>query len=499
MRIANTLYEGNAAARLAVASLFLLLLGGCAVGPRYSRPTATVPPAYKELPQNWKTAQPSDEITRGKWWEIFRDPQLNTLEEQINVSNQNIKAAEAQFRQARALVRYYRSNYYPTLTASPSVTRSQTSQNRPPSKSTLSGKTFTDYVLPGDISYELDVWGRVRKTVESARENAQASAADLASVNLIMHSELASDYLQMRSLDAERQLLDSTVAAYQRALKLTENRYHGGVASGVDVAQAQTQLKTTLAQAMDIDVQRSQFEHAIAALIGQPASSFSLARLPLTTTPPVIPAGLPSELLERRPDIAAAERRVASTNAQIGIAKAAYYPTITLGASGGFESGVAGTWLSGPSSFWAAGPAAALTLLDFGRRRAVSEQAWAAYDQTVANYRETVLTAFQQVEDNLSALRILEGEAETQNEAVAAAQHTLELSTNRYKGGVTTYLEVITSQTTALSDERTAVQILGRRMTAAVNLIQALGGGWDASQLPSARDLSHPQQRASGQ
>ena len=498
MRTANTISKRASAIRLGIASLFLLLLGGCAVGPRYSRPTATVPPAFKELPQNWKTAQPSDEIARGKWWEIFRDPQLNTLEEQINVSNQNIKAAEAQFRQARALVRYYRSNYYPTLTTSPSVTRSHSSSNRPPA-SQLSGKTFTDYLLPGDLSYEVDVWGRVRKTVESARENAQASAADLASVNLIMHSELASDYLQMRSLDAERQLLDSTVAAYQRALELTENRYHGGVASGVDVAQAQTQLKTTLAQAIDLDVQRSQFEHAIAALIGQPASTFSLARLPLTTPPPVIPAGLPSELLDRRPDIAAAERRVAAANAQIGVAKAAYYPTITLSASGGFESGAPGTWLSGPSAFWAAGPAAALTLLDFGRRRAASEQAWATYDQTVANYRETVLTAFQQVEDNLSALRILEGEAQTQNDAITAAQHSLELSTNRYKGGVTTYLEVITAQTTALSDERTAVQILGRRMTAAVNLIQALGGGWDASQLPSARDLSHPQQRAGGQ
>lgn len=476
----------------------LLAQAGCAVGPRYSRPAETVPPTYKELPQNWKTAQPSDEMARGKWWEIFHDPQLNALEEQISVSNQNIKAAEAQFRQARALVRYYRANYYPTVTAGASATRIHSSANKPPS-SQLSGKTFTDYVLPGDVSYELDVWGRVRKTVESARENAQASAADLASVNLIMHSELAVDYFQLRSLDAEKQLLDSAATAYQRALELTENRYHGGVASGVDVAQAQTQLKTTLAQAMDIDVQRSQFEHAIAALVGQPASSFSLGRAPLTTPPPVIPAGVPSDLLERRPDIAAAERRVASANAQVGIAKAAYYPTISLSGTGGFESGRAGTWLSGPSAFWSLGPAAALTLLDFGRRRAVSEGAWAAYDQTVANYRETVLGAFQQVEDNLSALRILEGEAQTQDEAVASARHSLELSTNRYKGGVTTYLEVITAQTVALNDERTAVQILGRRMTAAVNLIQAIGGGWDASNLPSAKALAHPPQTASGQ
>jgi len=497
MRLGNLTRTNIAAGGVAVCSL-LLLLSGCAVGPRYSRPTATVPPAYKELPQNWKTAQPSDEIARGKWWEIFQDPQLNTLEEQIAVSNQNIKAAEAQFRQARALVRFYRANYYPTVNTSASVTRSHSSTSRPPA-SQLSGKTFTDFVLSGDLSYEVDVWGRIRKTVEAARENAQASAADLASVNLIMHSELASDYFQLRSLDAERQLLDSTVAAYQRALELTQNRYRGGVASGVDVAQAQTQLKTTLAQAMDLDVQRSQFEHAIAALIGQPASSFSLARAPLTTPPPVIPAGLPSELLERRPDIAAAERRVASANAQIGVAKAAFFPSLTLSATGGFESGSAGTWLSGPSAFWSAGPAAALTLLDFGRRRAVSEQAWATYDQTVANYRETVLTAFQQVEDNLSALRILEGEAQTQNEAVVAAQHSLELSNNRYKGGVATYLEVITAQTVALSDARTAVQVLGRRMNAAVNLIQALGGGWDTSQLPSAKAIAHPQQNGSGQ
>ncbi len=487
--------EKAAAGALAI---FLVALTGCAVGPRYSRPTATVPPAYKELPPNWKSAQPSDEITRGKWWEIFHDPQLNALEEQIAVSNQNIKAAEAQFRQARALVRYYRSNYYPTVNANTSATRAQTSAHKPPS-SQLSGKTFSDYVLAGDVSYELDVWGRVRKTVESAQENAQASAADLASVNLIMHSELALDYFQMRELDAEKQLLDSAVGAYQKALELTENRYHGGVASGVDVAQAQTQLKTTMAQDMDVDVQRSQFEHAIAVLMGQPASAVSLARAPLAAAPPVIPTGVPSELLERRPDIAGSERRVASANAQIGVAKAAYFPAITLGATGGFESGQAGTWLSGPSSFWSLGPAAALTLLDFGRRRAVSEQAWAAYDQTVASYRQTVLSAFQQVEDNLSALRILDAEATTQDQAVAAARHSLELSTNRYKGGVTTYLEVITAQTTALTDERTAVQILGRRMVAAVSLIQALGGGWDVNQLPSAKAISHPQQTATGQ
>ncbi len=461
--------------------LALVLLGGCAVGPRYSRPMAPVPSTYKEAPPNWKTAQPSDQLPRGKWWEIFQDPQLNALEEQINVSNQNLKAAQAQFMQARALVRFHRADYYPTVTAGASATRIHQSQNRPVAR--VSNNTYTDLVLPVDVSYEADVWGRVRRTVEASRDQAQASAADLESVSLSLHAELAMDYFQLRARDAEQQLLDSTVTAYEKALELTQNRYKGGVASGVDVAQAQTQLETTRAQATDLRVQRAQLEHAIAVLVGQPASTFNLPPSPLTSPPPTIPVGLPSELLERRPDIAAAERLVAAANANIGVAKTAYFPLIALTASGGFESSRLGNWFSGPSGLLSAGVATVVTAFDAGRRRAVSDRAWAAYDQTVANYRQTVLSAFQDVEDNLAAMRILEDEAKTQDAAVAAAEHSLNLSTTRYRGGVTTYLEVITAQGLALSDERTAVQILGRRMVASVLLIKALGGGWNASNL----------------
>jgi NodT family efflux transporter outer membrane factor (OMF) lipoprotein len=335
-----------------------------------------------------------------------------------------------------------------------------------------------------DASYEADVWGRVRRTVEAARASAQATAADVESVSLSLHAELASDYFQLRALDAEEQLLNSTVTAFEKALELTQNRFSGGVASQVDVAQAQTQLETTRAQAIDVAVQRAQFEHAIAVLTGQAPSALTLASAPLTSTPPVVPAGLPSDLLERRPDIAATERLMAAANAQIGIAKAAYYPTITLSGTGGFEGSSITNWFNGPSGFVAAGVSAIGTVFDVGRRHAVTDQAKAAYNQSVANYQQTVLTAFQDVEDNLAALRILEEEAGTQNAAVTAAEHSLALSTNRYKGGVTTYLEVITAQSAALSDERVAVQIAGRRMSASVLLIKALGGGWSTANLP---------------
>jgi NodT family efflux transporter outer membrane factor (OMF) lipoprotein len=474
-----------------------LLLSGCAVGPRYSRPTAPVPPAYKEEPPGWKTAQPNDQIARGKWWEIFGDSQLNTLEEQINVANQSLKAALAQFEQARALVRFNRADYYPTVTAGVSASRNRQSQHRALA-TTLSKTNYTDLTLPLSVSYEPDVFGRVRRTVEAARSNAQASAGDLESVRLSLHAELAVDYFQLRTLDAEEQLLNDNVVAFEKALQLTQNRYQGGIASAVDVAQAQTQLETTRSQAIDIQLQRSQFEHAIAVLIGQPASSFSIPVAPWTTPPPVIPPGLPSDLLERRPDIAAFERRVSAANAQIGVARAAYFPLLSLTGSGGFESSSVGNWFSGPSGFVSAGASAVVTALDVGRRRAVSEQARAAYDQTVANYRETVLNAFQEVEDNLAALRILENEAKTEDAAVAAAQHSLELSTNRYKGGVVSYLEVITAQSIALTDERAGVDILRRRMTASVQLIKALGGGWNSSNLPVVK-LEAPSPRANGQ
>jgi NodT family efflux transporter outer membrane factor (OMF) lipoprotein len=433
---------------------------------------------------NWKPAQPNDQNLGGTWWTIFQDPQLDALELEVNVSNQNLKAAEAQFRQARAVLRYNRADYYPTVTAGASATRTRVSANRPPPSSIFDGITYNDFALPFDFSYQADVWGRVRRTVESSREQAQASAADLATVNLSMHSDLAIDYFLARSLDAEEQLLNSTVTQYEQALELIETRFAGGIASEVEVQQARTQLETTRAQAIDVGVARAQYEHAVAILIGKPPAEFSLPPLPLTEPPPNIPVSVPSELLERRPDISAAERRMASANAQIGVAKSAYYPLLNLGATGGFESSKITTLLSGPSGLWSFGLSAATTIFDVGRRRAASDQAVAAYDQSVANYRQTVLTGFQQVEDNVAALRILENEAQTQDKAVEAAQKYLDLAVTRYKGGVTSYLEVTTAQTASLSDQVTAVNLLGRRMVNSVMLIQALGGGWDRSALP---------------
>jgi NodT family efflux transporter outer membrane factor (OMF) lipoprotein len=470
--------------RMALLAVAAFQVAGCTVGPKYRRPTAEVPPAYKEV-GDWKPAQPNDQNFGGNWWEIFQDSQLNTLEAQVNVSNQNLKAAEAQYTQARAALRYQRADFFPTVTANPAATRIKTSSNRPPQSSTFNGITYNDFQIPFELSYQIDLWGRVRRTVESYRDQAQASAADLAAVNLSMHSQLALFYFQARVLDAEEQLLNSTVTQYEQALELIKSRFAGGIASDVEVQQAETQLETTRAQAIDVGVARAQYEHAVAVLIGKPPASFSLAPLPLTTPPPAIPVGLPSDLLERRPDIAAAERLMASANAQIGVAKSAYYPLVNLAAAGGFESASAGTLLSGPSILWSAGPSALFTVFDVGRRRAASDQAVAAYDQTVANYRQTVLTGFQQVEDNVAALRILEREAQVQNTAVSAAQKYLELAITRYKGGVTSYLEVTTAQSAALSDEVTAVNILGRRMVDAVTLVQALGGGWNSSELPA--------------
>lgn len=469
------------------------LLSGCAVGPRYSKPSTQSPPEYKEVPPDWKTAQPSDQIARGKWWEIFQDTQLNNLEEQISVSNQNLKAAEAQFAQARALVRFNRADYYPTITGGVSGSREHQSSNRPLiTNSTPSN--ITDLVIPNvDVSYEADVFGRVRRTVEEARANAQASAGDLESLSLSLHAELAFDYFELRTLDAEEQLLNSTVDSFQKALELTESRYQGGVASAVDVAQAQTELETTRAQAIDVLIQRQQNEHAIAVLIGQPPAKFSLAFAPWANVPPAIPPGLPSDLLERRPDIAAAERRVAAANAQIGVARAGYFPVLSLSGSGGFESTAITTLIQGPSGFLTAGAGAVVTAFDVGRRRAVSEEAKAGYDQALADYHQTILTAFQEVEDNLVALRVLSNEAKTQEGAVAAAEHSLDLSNTRYKGGVASYLEVTTAQSAALADERAAVDILRRRMTASVLLIKALGGGWSSANLPQVDLTSHTQ------
>ena len=480
---------GNRVPSVAGGALFLalMLLSGCAVGPRYARPSAPVPPDYKETPQNWKPAQPADQALRGKWWEVYQDPELNAIEEKINISNQSLKAAQAQFAQARATVRYNRADYYPTITVGVSASRERYSGNRPLNIAPGNTQIANDLVIPVDMSYEPDVWGRVRRTVEAARANAQASLADVESVSLSVHAEVAVDYFSARELDSEAQLLDSTVASYVKQLELTENRYKGGVASQVDVAQAQTQLETARAQAIDVREQRTQFEHAIAVLIGEPASTFTLPVVVLTATPPVIPPGLPSELLERRPDIAANERLMAAANAQIGVAKAAYFPMFNLFPSAGFESTTIVNWLSSPSAFALIGASAVVTAFDAGRRRAASDQARAAYDQTVANYRQDVLTAYQEVEDNLAAMRLLEDESNTQTLAVAAAEHSLALSNNRYRGGVTTYLEVITAQATALSNERTAVQISGRRMVDSVLLIKALGGGWNAASLSTVK------------
>jgi NodT family efflux transporter outer membrane factor (OMF) lipoprotein len=434
---------------------------------------------------DWKTAQPSDQNLGGNWWEIFQDSQLNALEQEVNVSNQNLKSAVARYQQSRAALRYSRADYYPTITANPSATRQRYSTNRPPHTSLFNGITFNDYTLPFDLSYQINAWGRVSKNVESYREQAQATAADLGAVNLSMHASLAVNYFAARTLDAEEQLLKRTVAQYEQAWQLNEDRYNGGLASEVEVEQAKTILETTRAQMIDVGVARSQYEHAVAILIGKPPAEFALAPLPLTTPPPAIPVGVPSELLERRPDIAAAERLVASANAQVGLAKAAYYPLVEIMGQGGFNSGSITTLLQGPSAIWSVGPSALATIFDGGRRHAASDEAKAGYDISVASYRETVLTAFQQVEDNLAALRILEQEAGVQATAVQAAQRSLDLSNTRYEGGVTSYLEVITAQNAALSDEVTAVNILGRRMASAVLLVQALGGGWDRSSLPA--------------
>ena len=469
---------------LALCLVCALALAGCEVGPKYKTPTALAPPAYKEL-ANWKQAQPNDAHLGGNWWEIFQDPQLNSLEQQINVSNENLKAAVAQYQESRAALRSARADYYPTVTVAPSATRELYSNNRPPQSSTFDGLTFNDFVLPVNVGYQANVWGRVSRNVEMYREQAQATDADLAVINLSMHAALAEDYFAARTLDAEEKLLQDTVGQYEQALQLNEDRYRGGLASEVEVEQARTILQTTRAQLVDVGVARAQFEHAVAVLVGKAPAEFTLPPLPLTTPPPAIPVGVPSELLERRPDVAAAERRVAAANAQVGLAKTAYYPLVNIAGTGGLESGSITTLLQGPAGMWAVGASAVETLFDGGRRRALNDQAKAAYDSTVATYRQTVLTGFQQVEDNLAALRILEQEAGVQATAVQAAQRSLDLSNTRYDGGVTSYLEVITAQNAALSDELTAVNILGRRMASAVLLIQAIGGGWDRGTLPA--------------
>jgi NodT family efflux transporter outer membrane factor (OMF) lipoprotein len=461
-----------------------LLSAACAVGPNYKRPAVPVPPAYKEqlaaeaTAESWKAAEPRDQALRGKWWEAFGDPELNALEEQVGVANQNVAQAEAAFRGARAAARGARAELFPNVTASPSITRSHSSENSATAPAGASAATITSYQLPIDLSYEVDVWGRIRRNVESSVASAQASAADLETVRLTMQAELAVDYFQLKGLDAQTQLFDKTVAAYEKALQLTVNGHDQGIASGVDVAQAETQLYTTRAQATDLALTRAQLEHAIAILAGTPPAGLTILPAPVAYTPPPVPVALPSELLERRPDIAASERRMAAANAQIGVAQAAFFPRLLLSASGGYQSTKLASLFSLASRFWAVGPSLAATLFDGGQRRATREQAQASYDGAVAGYRQTVLSAFQEVEDNLAALRILAEEATQQADAVADAERSLALAMNRYQAGITTYLEVITAQGAALANERTAVDVLTRRMTASVNLVKALGGGW---------------------
>jgi NodT family efflux transporter outer membrane factor (OMF) lipoprotein len=462
-----------------IMTVLCMMFAACAVGPDYVRPAASVPEAYKEI-GDWKVAQPEDTTIRGRWWSIFDDQQLNDLEEQVSISNQTIVAAEAQYREALALVQAARASYFPFVIAGVSFTRALQSSTL--SSSPAAGSVPTsNYLLPVNVSWEADVWGRIRRTVEASRSNAQASATDLESIRLSVRAALAQAYFQLRTVDAQTRLLDETAAAYKKALELTQNRYGSGVAGKTDVLQAETQLNTTQAQLIDLGVQRAQLEHAMAVLVGKPASVFSLDPMPLAAITPAVPVGVPSELLERRPDIAGAERRMAAANAQIGVAKAAYFPRVTLSATGGYESDKSSTWLTWPSHFWSLGPAIAETLFDGGLRSAQSAQAKALYDAAVASYRQTVLTGFQEVEDNLAASRILEEEARMQDMAVKSAQQSLTLTSNQYKAGTVSYLNVILAQTTALTNERAAVDIAGRRMIAAVLLVKALGGGWETA------------------
>jgi NodT family efflux transporter outer membrane factor (OMF) lipoprotein len=459
----------------------LAAAAACAPKRHYEPPPPAAIPAFKET-ENWKVAQPRDADVRGAWWDLFGDPVLAALQPRVDVSNQTLKIAEAQFAQARAAVRGARANLYPQVAAAPGVTVARPSANRAVSSF---HDTFADVVLPIDASYEADVWGRLHGIVEANRAAAQATAADLETARLSLHAELAIDYFALRGVDREQQILASAVDTFAQALDLTQNRFRGGLSSAADVAQAETQLETTRVQAVDVAVQRAALEHAIALLVGEPASTFRIPASPLLSPPPDVPVGVPSELLERRSDIAAAERRLASAFAQVGVTEAAFYPVLTLSGSAGFESTSVGSLLATASHFWSAGPAALINVLDFGRRRAATAQARAGYDVATADYRETVLNAFREVEDQLAALRVLEEEAAIQDRAVAAAQRSLTLANNRYRGGVASYLEVITAQSFALANERAAVNLLARRMTATVLLLKGLGGDWRASSLPT--------------
>ena len=479
---------------LPIASLTLVLLGGCMVGPKYSRPSTPIAPGYKEAPPSsykendgWKVSQPSDAQLKGDWWEMFGDPQLNALEAKVDKANQTLKMADANFRAARANISYYRASEAPTIGIAPSTSTVRDSANQPYLSSTMANNGEGNLVLPLELDYEVDLWGRIHRQVTAAREQEQASAADLANTRLSLHSELAIDYMEVRSADAQIKLLNDTVKAYTDAVDLTKDRYEGGVSPLSDLSQAQTQLDSAKVLETDVSVARAQYEHAVAILTGVPPAQFTLAPTPLNIDPPKmpdIPGTLPSQLLERRPDIASSERQMAAANEQIGIAQAAFYPTLSLSAIAGMQGTSALNWFTWPSRFWAVGPTFSETLFDAGRRHAVRTMATAHYDAAVANYRQTTLTAFQQVEDNLAALHTLEVEAQQQHAATASAEKSMDLSQTRYEGGADTYLQVITWQTAALTNERNDIDIMRRRMEASVVLIEALGGGWSTAQLP---------------
>jgi NodT family efflux transporter outer membrane factor (OMF) lipoprotein len=459
----------------------VLALAGCAVGPDYRKPETPAPAQYKEL-DGWRAAVPRDELPRGSWWTIFGDPTLDALMQRVDVSNQNIRVSEARVRQARAAADQARAAFFPTVNANASATRSK-SPSLPNAPSFATG-AVNNYSASLSASWELDLWGRVRRSVEAGEASWQASAADLEAARLSARATLAQDYFALRVADTTKRLLEETVQAYQRSLELTQNRYDSGVAARVDVVQAEVQLKSAQASLIDVGVDRAQLEHAIAMLVGETPANFTLAPADLALKVPQVPVALPSEMLERRPDIASAERNVAAANAQIGVTKAAYFPTLTLTGSDGFRTTDLANLLSAPSRFWSLGAAATEIVFDAGARRAATAQALAGYDAQVATYRQTVLAAFQDVEDNLSTLRILEQEATLQDDVVQSARRALELTLNQYKAGVASYLNVITAQTTAYTNERAAVTVLGRRLTAAVGLIKALGGGWTADELP---------------
>lgn len=471
---------------IALAAAVALLLPACAIGPNYQKPTTPASAAFKEggvEPSEWKVAQPGDSLPRGAWWKVFGDPGLDELEKQVSAANQTVAQAEARYRAARASVRQARADFYPTVAGSASATRSRASGARSGSSATAP-VTTTLYGASADASWELDVWGRVRRSVESSVVSAEAAAADLENVRLAMQAELAVDWFLLHGFDGQKELLETNVTAQERALHLTQNRHNQGVVSGVDVAQAETLLETTRAQVIDLGIARAQTEHAIAVLVGKAPADLTIPPAKISVVPPAIPVVLPSELLERRPDVAAAERRTASANALIGVAVAAYFPKLSLDASAGFLGDTLSKLFSAPAFVWSVGPSALATLFDAGRRRAATAQRRAEYDEAVGAYRETVLTAFQEVEDQLVAVRLLAREDAQQAAAVAAAERALKLAESRYEGGITTYLEVVTAQSVSLSNERTAVDLLTRRMTASVNLVRALGGGFEKGKAP---------------